>query len=233
MKKTRRRGLRASIPDQITGMVELFAALADDTSAEPAALVELVSTWVRAVEIGFFGLGRIRLQSVETEGHRVSGALICEQTSHTAFHALSRMIENYSKTKARVESFNLSHAGNRLAVVGDEAIPALPQSTPFTVELPYDLHADVRVEIEFRSPLAQEERDAIFGAFSIWDTLVKALGDQKQWGEESEYETRLLSPEIVEHEVFGYFAPFECLHFVVLLGVRLHQQLIIERITME
>lgn len=233
MKKTRRRGLRASIPDQITGMVEVSAALAEDASADPAALVELVSTWVRAVEMGFFGPGHIRPQAVKSQGQRVSGRLECEQVSQTAFHALARMIEHFSKTEARVESFNFSHAGQRLAVADGEAIPALPQSIPFVVELPYDLHADVRVEIEFRAPLPQAEREALWGAFAIWDALVAGLGDQKQWGEESEYETRLLSPAIVEHEVFGYFAPFECLHFIVLLGLRLHQQLIIERITME
>jgi hypothetical protein len=225
--------LRASTPDQITGTVELLAVLADDASAEPAALVELVSTWVRAVEIGFFGSGRIRLQAVKTPGHRVSGRLECEQVSQTAFHALLRMTQHFSKTKWQVESFSLSHEGQRLAVEGGEAIPALPQLIPFAVEFPNDLHADVRVEIEFRSPLDQEERDTFFRALSVWDTLVEALGDPQRWGEEREYETRLLSSAIVEHEVFGYFAPFECLHFIVLLGLRLHQRLIIERITME
>ena len=225
--------MRASTPDQITGAVELLAVLADDASAEPAALEELVSTWVRAVELGFWGTGSIRLQAIKTQGHRVSGRLECEQVSQTAFHAFSRMIERFSRTKGQVESLNLSHAGQHLAVVGGEAIPTLPQSTPFIVELPYDLHADVRVEIEFRAPLPQVEREVISDALSVWDTLVKALGDQEQWGEESEYETRLLSPTIVEHEVFGYFAPFECLHFIVLLGLRLHQRLTIERITME
>ena len=233
MKKTRRCGLRASTPEQLTGTVELLAMLADDAGTAPAALEELVSTWVRAVEIGFWGSGRIRLQAVKTQRQRVSGRLECEQVAKTAFHALSRMIEHFSKTNGRVESFNLSHAGQRLAGEGGEAIPDLPQSIPFVVELPYDLHADVRVEIEFRAPLPQGERVVIFSALSIWDTLVKALGDQEQWGKESDYETRLLSPAIIEHEVFGYFASFECLHFIIWLGLRLHQRLIIERITME
>jgi hypothetical protein len=225
--------LRASTPDQITGTVEILAVLANDASAEPAALVELVSTWVRAVEIGFFGAGRIRLQAVKSQAHRFSGRLECEQVSQTAFHALLRMTQHFSKLKGRVESISLFHEGQRLAVEGGEAIPALPQSIPFAVELPNDLHADVRVEIEFRSPLAQAEQDAIFGALSVWDTLVEALGDQQRWGEQIDHGTRLLSPTIVEHEVFGYFASFECLHFIVLLGLRLHHRLIIERITVE
>jgi len=225
--------LRASTRDQITGTIELLAVLADDAGAEPAALVELISNWVRAVEMAFFGVGHIQLQAVKAQGQSVSGRLECDQVPQTAFHALSRMIEHFSKTKGRVESFNLSYAGQHLEVASGEAIPDLPQSIPFVVELPYDLHADVRVEIEFRAPLPQGEREVIFGVLSIWDTLVKALGDQQRWDEESEYETRLLSPAIVEHEVFGYFAPFECLHFIVLLGLCLHQRLPIERITME
>ena len=225
--------MRASIPDHITGEVELVVEMANDANAEPAALVGLVSTWVRAVEIGFFGPGRMRLESVETQQHRVSGKLQCEQVSQTAFHALSRMVQHFSKVKSRVESISLFHEGQRLTAEGGVAVPTLPQSIPFAVEYPNDLHAAVRIEIEFRAPLAQGERDAIFDALAIWDVLVEALGDEERWGQRVDYDTRLLSPAIVEHEVNGYFASFECLHFIVLLGLRLHQRHIIERITME
>ena len=37
----------------------------------------------------------------------------------------------------------------------------------------------------------------------------------------------------MEHEVDGYFASFACLHFIVWLGLRLNQRLIIERMTIE
>ena len=221
--------MHASIPDRITGKVQILITLADDAGVETRALVDLVTTWVRAVEVGFFGPGGIRLQgAVEAQGQRVAGRLECERVSQTAFLALSRMIQHFSKVKGRVESASLFREdGQRLAVEVGAAIPALPPSIPFAVEYPNDLHADVRVEIEFRAPLTQAERDALFDAFSIWDALVQVLGDQKQWGEESEYETRLLSPAIVEHEIFGYYASFECLHFIVLLGLRLHQRLVL------
>lgn len=225
--------MRVSTPNGITGTVEILALLADDASAESATLVELVSTWVRAVEIGFFGAGHIRQQAIKAQGLRVSGRLECEHIPQTAFHALSRIVEHFSKMKGRVESISLFHEGQRLAIAGGEAIPALPQSIPFLVEYPEDLKRYVRVEIEFRAPLSQGELDAISAAFVIWDVLVAALGEQQRWGEEIDYGTRLLSPSIVEHEVFGYFASFECLYFIVLLGLRLHQRLIIERITME
>ena len=229
--------MRASTPNQVTGKVEIVITLAQDqdTGVETLALVELVTTWVRAVEVGFFGPGGIRLQgAVEAQGQRVAGRLGCERVSQTAFLALSRMIQHFSKVKGRVESASLFREdGQRLAVEVGAAIPDLPPSIPFAVEYPYDLHADVRVEIEFRAPLTKAQQDAIFDAFSIWDALVQVLGDQEQWGEESEYETRLLSPAIVEHEVFGYYASFECLHFIVLLGLRLNEPLPIERITME
>ena len=227
--------MRASIPDRITGTVEIIVALADQASAEPPALVDLVPIWVRAVEIGFFGSGRIRLQgAVETQGKRVSASLECEQVSQTAFHALARMVQHFSKVKGRVESFSLFQGGGQLwAGESVVAIPPLPQSIPFEVEYPEDLKPYVRVEIEFRLPLTPSERDAIFDALAIWDVLVEALGDEERWGRKADYVTRLLSPAIVEHEVVGYFASFECLHFIVLLGLRLHQRLIIERITLE
>jgi hypothetical protein len=225
--------LPASIPDRITGTVEIVVVLAGAAGAERPALADLVSTWVRAVEIGFFGSGRIRLHAVEAQAQRVSGRLECERVSQTAFHALSRMIRHFSAVKGRVQSADLFHEGQRLVAEGGLTVPALPQSIPFKVEYPEDLKRYVRVEIEFRAPLAQSERDATFAGLAIWDMLVAALGDEERWGARVDYSTRLMSPAIVEHQVDGYFASFECLHFIVLLGLRLHQQLIIERITME
>lgn len=227
--------MHASIPDYITGRIQILISLADDVGVATSALADLVAKWIRAVEVGFFGPGRIGLLGeVDTLGHRVSAWLECAQVSEIAFHALSRMIQRFSEVKGRVESTCfLREDSSYLMKERDLTIPALPQSIPFTVEYSDDLHADVRVEIEFRMPLAQAEREALFSMLSIWDMLVEALGDPQRWGEEIEYDTRLLSPAIVEHEVFGYFGGFECLNFIVLLGLRLHKQVTIERITFE
>jgi len=221
--------------DQISGTVEIVMALADDAAVEPSALVDLISTWVGAVELGLFGPGRLRLQgALETQSQRVRVTIECEHVPQAAFRGLSRMVQHFSKVRGRVESFELLYeGGQRLVADGAMMIPGLPQTPPFTLELPTDLHAAVRVEIEFRSPLAQSQRDAVFDALAIWDRLVEVLGDEEQWGERVDRDTRLLSPRLVEHEVIGYFASFECLHFVVLLGLRLHQRLSIERITIE
>jgi hypothetical protein len=143
------------------------------------------------------------------------------------------MIQHFSTVRSRIESTSFFYEGRRLAAEGDLPISALPRSIPFAVEYPSYLHAALRVEIEFRAPLAKSERDAIFGALAIWDLLVEALGDKERWGETVNHDTRLLSPTIVEHEVNGYFASFECLHFIVWLGLRLNQRLTIDRLTME
>lgn len=226
--------MSASIPDRITGTVEILAALAVDASAEPPALAELVSTWVRAVEIGLFGPGRIRPQGVlETRGRRVSGRFECEQVSQTAFHVLLRMIRYFSKVKGQVDSFDVFHDGQQVVPAGGMTLLALPQPIPFAVEYPEDLKRYVRVEIEFRRPLTPNERDTIFDAFSVWSAMIEALGEEEWWGRRSDRQSRLLSLSIVEHEVNGYYASFECLYFIVWLGLRLHQRLIIERITME
>jgi hypothetical protein len=127
------------MPDQITGTVEIIVALADEASVEPQALVDLVSTWARAVEIGFFGPGRIQLQgSVEIHGRQVSGTFECGQLSQTAFHVLAKMVRYFSKMKGKVKTFNVFQNGQRVAA-GRAAIPALPQAIPFAVEYPEDL----------------------------------------------------------------------------------------------
>jgi hypothetical protein len=171
---------------------------------------------------------------MEARGRSVVGGVRCERVPSAAFQVLARMVSRFSQAKARVESTSLFREdGHRLAGEGGVAVPALPQSIPFAVEYPNDLHADVRVEIEFRAPLAQAERDAVFGALSIWDVLIEALGEEERWGESVDYETRLLGAAIVEHEVHGYFASFDCLYSIVWMGWRLHRRLPIERLTIE
>jgi hypothetical protein len=227
--------LRDSIPEIATGIVRFHITLADEPGADARALADVVATWVRAVDLGFFADGRISLsEPMEARGRSVVGGVRCERVPSVAFQVLARMVSRFSRVKARVESTNFFREdGHRLAGEGGVAAPALPQSIPFAVEYPNDLHADVRVEIEFRAPLAQAERDALFAAFSIWDVLIEALGEEERWGESVDYETRLLSPAIVEHEVHGYFASYECVYSIVWMGLRLHRRLPIERITME
>ncbi len=224
------------MPDQITGKVEIIVALADGNGVEPQALVALLSTWARAVDIGLFGSGRIHQQEyVETNGRQVSGRFDCERVPKAAFHLLVRMIRHFSQVKGRVESFSLlNEGGQRLVADGNVTIPSLTHSIPFAVEYPEDLKHYLHVEIEFRLPLTPRDRNAIFSALSVWDALIEAVADEKWWeGEESDYETRLLSPAIVEHQIEGYFASFECLDFMVFLCLRLHEGLAIERLTME
>jgi hypothetical protein len=228
------------MPDLVTGTVEIAVELVDETGVDAQALADLASTWLRAVEIGLFGPGRIRGQAdVKADGRRVSGGFECEDLSQTAFHALARMIRYFSKTKGKVKKFDVYHEGQRVVAAGKTVVPALPQSIPFELEYPEDLKRYLRVELEFRRALSPGERDAIFAALTVWDALIEALAEEEWWEQqgdsesESEYESRLLSPAMVEHWVDGYFASIECLDFIVWLGLRLHERLTIDRITME
>jgi hypothetical protein len=232
--------LRASILDRITGPVEIQVALADPTTVQPQAVVNLISTWIRAVGLGFFGPARINLQGeIETRGERIAATVQCEQVSPTAFRVLARLIQYFSRMTGKVKHFDIVYEGQPVVAARGPLVPALPKSLPFVVEYPEDLKRYVRVEIEFRLALKPVERDAIFAAFSVWDVLIEALAGKEWWGQQrdpdsqSEYESRLLSPAIVEHQVDGYFAPFACLHFIVWLGLRVHSRLVIDRLTME
>lgn len=233
---SRRCGLLASIPNHITGTVQIVISLADDAAEEALALAELVTTWVHAVEVGFFGVGSISQQRVETRDHMLSGWLECEQVSQAAFCMLSRMVQHSSEGKGGINDIIIFRKdGQRLLTESGAEFPNLPRSIPFVVEYPEDLRTFVRVEIEFRDPLTLSEQTAVFRALSIWDMLVDVLADQQRRGKEIKvrYATCMLHPAIVEHEVFGYFASLECLNFIVWLGLRLHQRLFIERITFE
>jgi hypothetical protein len=226
--------LPVSIPERITGTIDIMVALADEAAKERQALVELLSMWVRAVEMGFFGPGRITLQGgIETQVRTVSAVLEFEDVSQTAVHVLGRMIRYFSNVKGKVDNFAVFYEGQPVVAARRLVIPALPPSFPFTVEYPADLKHYVRIEVEFRNPITPKEREAVFDAFSIWDAVIEALGEQKREGRWVDYKSRLLSPAIVEHHVHGYYAGFECLSFIVWLGLRLHQRLTIDRLTME
>lgn len=227
--------MRDSIPEGVTGVVRFHVTLADEPGAEARELADVVATWVRAVDLGFFAGGRIGLsEPMEARSRSVVVGVGCQGVPWVAFQVLSRMVSRFSRLKASVESVDLFHEnGHRLAGHSGLAVPALPQSIPFAVEYPNDLHADVRLEIEFRDPVDQAERDALFAALSIWDVLIGALGEEDRWEESVDYATRLLSPETLEHEIHGYFASFEGLDLVVWMALRLHTRLTIERLRVE
>jgi len=228
--------LRASIPDELTGTLDIRVSLSDQPGAEPGALVALLSTWARAVEIGLFGAGRVRRRGeIETRGHEVSTSFECDSVARVAFGALSRMIRRFSKVNGLVErtSLILDRQDMELERSVSRSIPPLPLSMPFEVEEPEDLKRYVRIEIEFRPELTPSQRDVIFDALGVWDVVVQALGDEERWTDRVDFDTRLLSPAIVEHQMDGYFAGVEGLQLIVLLGLRLHQSLTIDRITLE
>ena len=171
------------MPDPISGTVEVIVVLGDEGHDDDQALVDLVSKWVDAVEIGFFGPGRMRpLDPIATGGGRMTGRLECERVAHAAFHVLWRMTRYFSKVKRKVETFNVFHEGHSLSTAEGAESRALPDSIPFVVEYPEDLKRYLRMEIEFRAPISPSDRDALFHALSIWDALVEALADDEWWG---------------------------------------------------
>ena len=117
-------------------------------------------------------------------GRRVSARLECEQLSPTAFRTLTLMIRYFSKVKNKVEDVRIFQERRGAVATGRAVVPALPRTIPFAVEYPEDLKRFVRVEIEFRNPLTPGERDAIFGALSVWDQLIEALADKEWWGQQ-------------------------------------------------
>jgi hypothetical protein len=228
--------LRDSIPEGGTGIVRFHITLADEPGADARALADVVEMWVRAINLGFFGDARISVsEPIEARGRSVVGGMRCERVPSAAFQLLARMVSRFSRVRARVESIDIwREEGHRSLVSRDPVeVPPLPETFPFPVDYPNDFHADVRVEVGFRSPLTPPEKDTIFDALSVWDALVEALADEERWAEVSDYETRLMSRSIVEHVVSGYFAGPEGFDLVVHMGLRLHQRLNIERLTME
>lgn len=225
------------MPERVSGVVDLSVTLADGGvgSAGVPELPDLVASWIRAVQIGLFGSGRMTAGGrVEIRGRAVVvERLVCERVPSMAFRALSRMIERFSSVVTAVEALDICRGAVRLEPAPGRWMPDAPASVPFELETPEDLKHYLRVEIEFRSPLADVERDAIFDAFHAWDRLTEALGVEAQWRRQRHCETRLLSPAIVEHQVDAYFAGIEGLNMIVCMVLRLHLHLPVERLTLE
>jgi hypothetical protein len=226
--------LHASIPESVTGPVELAVELAGPAGVD--SVKGLLSTWSRAVEVGFFGEAEVRLTyDSRSRSTLVDAELGCNGLPLGALYALQRVLQHFSGTAHRIASATFRRNGSVLSLgdVAGAALVQLPDSIPFPVAYPHDLHAGVRVEIEFRSALSAGHQHAIAAAFSIWDLLVVALGRTDEWGKRVDRETRRMSPTSIEHEVVGYFSGFECLDLVVLMGLKLHQRLPIEQMTLE
>ena len=211
-------------------MLQLRVALARDAAG---ATTQRVALWVRAVEIGCFGDGRVRAHSLLTQGNLLQAEWHCERLSSDAIDALARLLRHLASTQASLEGVELLLDGRAVTPRPDITPPELADAPPFELAYPADLKRFVRAEIEFRAALAPTARDAVFDALAVWDGLVAAFGDTERWGDRVDLETRLLSPRIVEHQVDGYFASFECLYPLVRLVLRLHRKLPIERLTLE
>jgi len=224
--------LHASTAERVSGLLELRVGVAGDVVAADAVTRRIV-VWARAIEIGCFGASRVRVQSLQAQDDLVRAEWQCERLAASAIDGLARLLQHLAATQAKLDRVDLSLDGRAVVPHPEVALPDLPDALPFEVEYPEDLKSFVRVEIEFRAALTQAARDAVFDAFAVWDVLVAAFGDAERWGDQVDLETRLLNPRIVEHQVNGYFASFECLHPVVLLALRLHRRLAIDRLTLE
>src|SRR5262245_18985661 len=103
-----RRGLGDSIPEGVTGIVRFHITLADEPGADARASADVVATWVRAVDLGFFADVRMSLsEPMEARGRSVVGGVRCERVPSAAFQVFARMVSRFSRVKARVESTNL------------------------------------------------------------------------------------------------------------------------------
>jgi hypothetical protein len=224
--------LPALTPELVSGVVHLTANLRDASAAEPGAPVEDIKTWGRLVNAGCFATGRVVRLEAEGAGGRVRARLECEDVPVAALNALQRMVQRPRDSSELATTAMLRRDGGGLSTSVHELL-RLPDAFPFELEQPVDLRKLVRIEIEFRSPLAEPDRATVFGLLSMWDVLAEALGEPQ--GPDAVFEgyTRLLSPIIVEHEIIEYTPSWESLDCVVFLMLRLHESLPITRLTIE
>lgn len=216
--------------EPVGGLLELRVDVTGDAAE---AATRRIAVWTRAIEIGCFGAGRLRVQSLQTKDDVIFAQWRCERLPSSAIDGLARLLQHLSATRTPLDDVQLSLDGRAFTPSREVALPEPIGAPPFELEVNEDLKSFVRVEIEFRAALAPAARDAVFAALAVWDVLVAAFGDREHWDDEADLETRLLSPRIVEHQVDGYFASVECLYPVVGLALRLHPSLAIERLTLE
>lgn len=225
--------MHASIPDPLTGSVRLVVMLAGE--AGMASAKTLLLDWARAVGMGFFGMGRVRLTQTSPWPRIVEAEIECDMLPSAALHALHRLLGHFSGTAHGIARATLYMNGSELDLLEDPGatVVEVPGSFPFPVTYPDDLHAAVRVEIEFTHAVSASHRDAIGAALVVWDLLAVALGRDEEWGKQVDHETRMLSPTAIEHEFVGYFAGFEGIDLVVMMALKLHRRVSIERLTIE
>lgn len=218
----------ASIHNRVTGIVHIRLAFAED--GDGSGLLALVATWVRAVDLGFFGPGEIRVRTPLDAGAKVlSGSFEAHGVSESVFYSLYRAIRLHGKV---LRADLRCEDGRRFSEAG-ALMPELPESLPFSMEYPRDAYKEVRIEIEFRAPLLPAELDGISAAFGVWDAMMGWLREDARPGVLAHSRTRLLSAAIVEHELFGYFASADCINLIAWLGRRLAERLPVERLTIE
>lgn len=223
----------ALTPEHVSGLIELRIGLLGVAERRAELIAGCISTWVRAIEIGCFGSGRVRIVRIQEQGDTVLAELQGERLPASALDGLSRLLRHLSATQTKLNSIDLLLDGRTVELHPEVVMPEPPAVLPFELEYPADLKPFLRIEIEFRAALPPTARDEVFDAFAVWDVLVAAFGDIQRWRDRVDLKTRLLSPRIVEHQVDGYFASFDCLYPVVLMALRLHPRMPIERLILE
>lgn len=216
----------------VSGVVRLTANLLDASAVEPGALVEDIKTWGGLVNAGGFATGRVARVEAEAAGRSVSARLECESVPLAALNALQRMVQRPRGSGELAATTMLRRDEGGLSSSAHQPL-RLPDAFPFELEQPVDLRKLVRMEIEFRSPLAEPDRATVSGLLSMWDVLAEALGEPQGPDAVFEGHTRPLSPIIVEHEIIEYTPSWESLDYVVFLMLRLHESLPITRLTIE
>ena len=216
----------------VSGVVHVTARLHDESAVEPGALVASIKAWGRLVNASGFATGRVARIEAEAAGRTVRARLDCESIPLVALSVLQRMVERLRGSGALAETVMLRREEAGLSISAPQAL-RLPDAFPFELEQPVDLRRLVRIEIEFRSPLAEPDRAAVSGLLSSWDVLAEALGEPQGPGAAFEGHTRMLGPSMVEHEIIEYTPSFESLDYVVFLMLRLHERLPITRLTIE
>jgi hypothetical protein len=224
--------LPASTREVVSGVVHLTANLFDASAVEPGALVEEIKTWTRLVNAGGFATGRVVRDEAEAAGRGVWARLECESVPLAALNALQRMVQRPRGSGELAATAMLRRAEGGLLSAAHQPL-RLPETFPFELEQPDDLRKLLRIEIEFRTPLAELDRAAVFGLLSMWDVLAEALGEPQGPDAVCEGHSRLLSPIILEHELIEYTPSWESLDYLVFLMLRLHESLPITRLTIE
>lgn len=227
--------MRASTPDTVSGEIEIAFRAATGQVTDPAPWIALLSTWERALELGFFGPCTIEHQGDAATHEGGPGVrLRCAEVPRSALRVLDRMIRRQAQVMGVALAVRIGPPESERSLVDEgDLVPPRPGDLPFEVDDLEDLDTEIRVEIELLRVPSEAERATLFEALAVWDAVVAALGDENQWEEELDAETRMFSSTSVEHEINGYFADYNALDLLVWFGLALHPHLGIRRISFE